>query len=148
MIKLKWSQINKKEFVEAIVTLSRTAKLNEKTAYRAGRLFEAAKRSMEMARDKEREIIVKGNYQIKNAEGVPLFEDDGFPMVDPNNQQKFINEFQALLETTEIEIKIEPLDFTTLTPAGLTPAQLIALEPVISGLPEGEPGDFALVGAA
>lgn len=143
MITLNLHDINQNEFVQAVITLSRKTGLEEKTAYRAGRLMAACKGAVENLRKKEFELIESG-YALKNDKGEILREEDGSPMIEPKNKAAFLKAFEALAKSLTVNVKIMPIEYATLSNAGLSPTQLIALEPVISGFPADEDGSFEM----
>lgn len=122
MITLTWAKINDRAFGSAIMRLNQERTLDQKTAYRVGRLYQTAISAMKKAQTKELEINKK---YFK--EGTEEWLDDAAAM-------QARAEYDKLMEETKEEVKIEPLDFSELK--GLTGVELVAIEEICTNIPD------------
>lgn len=134
VIKLSWSQANKREFVGTMVQLHNTPKLEVKTAYRISRIFEGCRTAMDKALVMEKELRLK--YAKKSEAGELLKDEQGDVIVDEAHKEAFDKEMKDVLDGNFIELKVHKLAVSELTPAGLSPAQILAVEPLLDGLEE------------
>ncbi len=134
MLTFTWAELNREPLVKAMVKLNNCDKLDERTAYRIGRMVQLAGREMEKARQQEFDLAKK--YAALNEAG-EIIVNNGMPQwKDEDASKAFSKELEQLLHDTKVSFKVHKLDFHALHNAGLTGAEMVALEPIIEGLPE------------
>ena len=128
MLRLSLKTLADPKFMSAINALCNSREVDEKTAYRAGRIAVAGKREMEKLVTHEEAIRAK--YTMTVTEG----DKSRLEWKEPGAAEKANAEFADLLEGKEVDIKVHKLDFGSVK--GLTGAEMIALEPVMDNIPE------------
>lgn len=132
MLKLTWEQMNEPTFVSAIVKLSQNRELEQKTAYRVGRIFAVARREMERLR--EVELKLRENYALRDGDGKPQTTNEGEFIVAPENMEKYDADFKKAVSEKSVEIKVHKIDFAAIK--GLSGQELVAIEEIVDGCPE------------
>jgi hypothetical protein len=120
VLKLSWKQINDSAFCQAVIRLSSQTNLDNITAYRIGRIREAAIKAMKIAADAEQRMKLKHGIV---EEGQKLSDEA-------------VKELDAMFESTQVEIKVNTLDFNQLK--GLTPPEILAISEICHNLPAEE----------
>lgn len=129
MITISWEKVNTNDFVNGMVKLHKSTQLDGKSSYRIGRLFQACAKAMDECQKKEAEL--KAKY-LKVVDGVTVQE-----FKDEASRLSFEGEFKTILQSNSLVAKVHPIDFNVLGGVkGLTGSEMIALEPIISNIPE------------
>lgn len=132
MLTLTWKQFQDPNFRQALITLNNNNRLDNKTAYRVGRICIVGQKEMEKLRDLENTIRAK--YIDKDEKGSFKVDEAGNDVYNtPDGQENHKKEFEALLDT-KVEMKVHKLDFNQVN--GLSGLQLTALEEILDNLPE------------
>lgn len=129
MIELTWAQLNEAPFVKAMVSLHNSRKLDAKTAYRVGRIFQTARKEMEEAR--RIETSLRNEYVAQDPDGNHIWKDD---QAEKTFSEKLSKEF----ESHKACIKVHKLQFESLSSCELTPEEIVALSPIVEGYPDEE----------
>lgn len=114
MLKLTWKQLNNPGFAQAMVKLNQSTQLDAKTAYRVGRICQAAIKEMEKS-----ELCGK-----KLKEKWPKKED----------AEALKKAMEEAMEENFVEIKVHKLDFNLIR--GLTGGEMIAIEHIMDNVPD------------
>lgn len=134
MLTLKLEFLNNPVAMAAIRKLANTDKLDAPMAYRVGRIAARVDREMETVRPSCVAVLKK--YTVKDEKG----EVKGWPggpfEFAPGDEAKHDEEMKALMKE-EFSEKVHKVPLSCLTKVGLTPIEVIALEPILEvDLPE------------
>jgi hypothetical protein len=144
MLSLKWSLINKEPFMAGIIALNNAPRLEAKTAYRVGRIFEACKVAMNEYRSKEKAMVEEQKLFDVNEDGTRKLDPDGSPTIKPEHKEAFVKGSEAIAAANQTNVKVCKLDFAQVSAAGLPGKCLIALADagVLENLPGDESGEI------
>lgn len=131
MISLSYKQIRNANFSAALIKLGNHSGFNGKQAYHIGRIVDKALSFEKQCVQEENKIHIK--YAKKNEDGTiftPEGRKPGYYEIPEENVENHNAEVDELMkESVQIDknkIRLSDLDHT-----GLTPAQMVAIEPLI-----------------
>jgi hypothetical protein len=134
MIKLSYREMNNYEFVNALRSLAEHRGFDTKTAYNIGKIKAAFDRGVEKGRETYAAILKKF---------ADLNEDGSLKLANPNDPRSFNiaeekkGDFKKASEEfmgSDYEIPRFKISVSKLEGAGLSPSDLIALEPILTDL--------------
>lgn len=135
MLKLNLEKANDQNLASALQKLASLEKIDVKTRFRAGRIFDALGIGMrENTRKMEKlrhDFIVMENGKAKvDKQGNILWN-------APDAQEKYLELFTKTMSETEVEVKSHKLDWEVLSKLeALSGTDLVALEIVSDGVPK------------
>ena len=120
MLTLTWEQLNDGNFARALRRLADSHEVDKVTAYRAGRICDAAIRAMKALQRIEK--TKKSEHGL--LEGVK----------NPEAEKKYDEEMKKILANEKVQIKVHPLEYDKVN--GLSGNELVALEKIFKVVPE------------
>lgn len=133
MITLKMGHLMGGAFVNSMQKVANTQGLPIKTAYNASRIMKAAQKELENGRKLFQKVL--DEHTKKGEDGKPVAGEDGMVTINPELQAAYEKQVEELQEL-ELKLPFLPLELAALEKCGLSPNQLIALEPIIHTLEE------------
>lgn len=134
MLTLSLKQLQDPAFTSGMVKLNNNRELDRVTAYRVGRICEAAHRALSKLDGREKEVHEKF-AAIDEKTKKPLYDEKGQLVYNaPDAASKADAEFQKVLEETKVDIKAHKLDFNSLK--NLSGLELTAVAFICDNVPD------------
>lgn len=133
MITLTYETLNNGRFVKTLRKLSTLHGLDQRTAFRIGKIHQAVEKELKLAQNQFSRVIEKYAERDENGEMVPRKEGDrevpGSYVIPEDKTEAFEKEFDEYLKN-EFVIQQFRVGLSDLKPVSLTAADLMALEPI------------------
>lgn len=129
MLHLTWKCLRDENLQTALDKIRHSTKLDQVSAYRAGKVTQNIASQQDKAHDKNMELVKKWAKKDEKGELIhTMVPGSGVKFEFEDGQKEKYEEEMGKIAETQFVVKSNKIDFTTLRECQLTPAEIIALE--------------------